>query len=125
MITTEIIIAIHDLSIKEYGGSLGIRDEHLLASAIGRVYQTFDGQFLYQTTIEKAAAIGESLIVNHPFVDGNKRTGLLAILAVLEIGGLELIASQEEAYNMIISISTGLIGFDQIVLWLKANSLTR
>ncbi len=72
MITQEIVIKIHELSIISYGGSTGIRDEGLMESAIARPYQTFGGEDLYQSVTEKAAAIAESIIIKHPFIDGNK-----------------------------------------------------
>jgi death on curing protein len=75
MITKEIILYLHERSVQEYGGSHAIRDEGLMESAITRPYQTFDGVDLYPSFYEKAAAIAESIIINHPFVDGNKRTG--------------------------------------------------
>ena len=75
MIQLNNILELHKQSIKLYGGSMSIRDEGLLQSAIQRPFQTFGGKYLYATVYEKAAALGESLIENHPFVDGNKRTG--------------------------------------------------
>ena len=74
MITKGIVLKLHELSIFKYGGSQGIRDEGLMESAIARPYQTFGGEDLYPTEFEKAATIAESIIINHPFVDGNKRT---------------------------------------------------
>lgn len=122
MISKEAILQLHELSIKVYGGSNGLRDEGLLESAIGRAYQTFGGEDLYPTAIEKAAAIFESLIINHPFIDGNKRTGFLGMYAVLQLGGVDLIASQEEAYVFTIAVSTGEKKYDDIVAWLNANT---
>ena len=118
MILKADILKLHELSITKYGGSQGIRDEGLLDSAIARPFQTFDGLDLYISTLEKAAAIAESIIINHPFIDGNKRTGFLAMLAILKIGEMNLIASVEDAYQFTISLSTGEIKFDQIVEWL-------
>ena len=77
------VLRLHELSIIKYGGSYGIRDENLLESAIARPFQTFDDQDLYIEIYQKAAAICESIIINHPFVDGNKRTGLLVIAFIL------------------------------------------
>ncbi|MGC4100904.1 type II toxin-antitoxin system death-on-curing family toxin [Ferruginibacter sp.] len=122
MITKEVILKLHELSIIKYGGSQGIRDEGLMESAISRPYQTFGGEDLYPTEIEKAAAIAESIIINHPFVDGNKRTGYLAMLAILEEGKLELSPSNDTIYSFVIKISTGEIKFEQIVEWLKQNT---
>lgn len=122
MILKSAILKLHELSIQKYGGSHGVRDEGLLDSAIARPFQTFDGSDLYILTIEKSAAIAESIIINHPFIDGNKRTGFLAMLAILKIGDMNLIASEEDVYQFTISISTGGIKFDQIVEWLKINT---
>ena len=122
MISLSEILKLHELSIQKYGGSHGVRDEGLLDSAIARPFQTFGGEDLYASAIEKAAAIAESLIINHPFVDGNKRAGFLAMLAVLKMGKKNLIANEEDTYQFTITISTGAIRFDQIVEWLKNNT---
>ena len=122
MIEKETILRLHKLSIQKYGGADGIRDEGLLDSAVARPKQTFDGVDLYLTIVEKAAAIIESIIINHPFVDGNKRTGYLAMLAYLKMGKLEINALNSDLYNFTINISTGEINFEQIVSWLKENT---
>src|SRR6185312_11978530 len=88
MILLEDILNLHKYSIQKYGGSEGLRDSGLLESAIARPFQTFDGEDLYPSVFEKAAALGESLIINHPFIDGNKRTGTVAMAALLEDEGL-------------------------------------
>ena len=122
MITIKIILRLHDLSIINYGGSQEIRDQGLMESAIARPYQTFNGEDLYPTVFEKAAALTESIIINHPFIDGNKRTGFLAMLIILEIGNLKITASNDTTYNFTIQISTGEIKFEEIVTWLKNNT---
>ena len=122
MITKEIVLQLHELSILHYGGAKGIRDEGLMESAIARPYQTYDSLDLYPSAYEKAAAIAESIIINHPFVDGNKRTGYLAMLAILEEGKIEITVSNDKIYSFVISISTGEIKFEQIVEWLKQNT---
>lgn len=122
MISIKTILRLHELSITKYGGSEGIRDQGLMESAIARPYQTFGGDDLYPTIFEKAAAIAESVIINHPFIDGNKRTGFLAMLAILETQKLVINISNDEIYNFTIQISTGEIKFDEIVLWLKNNT---
>ena len=76
---------------------------------------------MYPSVFEKAAALGESLIVNHPFIDGNKRTGFLAMASFMAEEGYFLKATQEEAYNFTIQIASGIATFDQIVVWLKEN----
>ncbi len=74
MISFHEVENIHRLLISEFGGSHGIRDKELLDSALARPFQTFDGKELYSTPIDKAASLIESILINHPFVDGNKRT---------------------------------------------------
>ena len=122
MITSETVLRLHELSILKYGGAEGVRDIGLMESAIARPYQTFGGEDLYPTFFEKAAAVVESIIINHSFVDGNKRTGFLAMLAILETGNIMIDASNNDLYNFTIKISTGEIKFKEIVIWLKNNS---
>lgn len=122
MILLEDILNLHKYSIQKYGGSEGLRDSGLLESAIARPFQTFGGEDLYPSVFEKAAALGESLIINHPFIDGNKRTGAVAMSALLEDEGLIFSAEEEDFYNFVISISTREKKFDEIVEWLKKNT---
>ena len=122
MILLEDIHNLHKYSIQKYGGSEGLRDSGLLESAIARPFQTFGGEDLYPSVFEKAAALGESLIINHPFIDGNKRTGAVAMSALLEDEGLIFSAEEEDFYNFVISISTREKKFDEIVEWLKKNT---
>ena len=121
MILLEDILKVHQFSIDRYGGGNGVRDLGGVASAIARPFQTFGGNDLYPSVFEKAAALGESLIVNHPFIDGNKRTGFLAMASFMAEEGYFLKATQEEAYNFTIQIASGIAAFDQIVIWLKEN----
>jgi death on curing protein len=124
MITMGEVLRLHELSVEIYGGANGVRDMGLLASAVARPFQTFGGNELYLSAIEKAAAIAESIILNHPFIDGNKRTGFLAMFALLEKGSIELVATESGIYEFVINISTGKITFDEIVEWLQANTKT-
>jgi death-on-curing protein len=125
MILIEDILNLHELSIKFYGGSSGVRDMGLLESAVARPFQTFGGEDLYPTIFEKAAALGESLIINHPFVDGNKRTGFLAMASLLQECGYKFTASEEDAYDATIDISTGKKAFGEIAKWLKQHSVSK
>ena len=121
MISIQQALAIHKTAIEKFGGSQGIRDMNGLESALARPFQTFGGEELYSSIEEKAAAIGESMIMNHPFVDGNKRTGYLLMEAVLRYGKKKIPVSNNDLYQFIISISTGSIKFNEIVDWLKSN----
>ncbi|NNU34587.1 type II toxin-antitoxin system death-on-curing family toxin [Mucilaginibacter sp. S1162] len=96
MIELEKVLRLHDASIKSYGGGHGLRDKNLLLAAIARPFQTFDQQELYPTPVEKAAAIFESLIINHPFIDGNKRTAYLTLRYILTLSGFDIMAFEEK-----------------------------
>ena len=122
MISEKEAIEIHSILIERFGGSNGVRDSELLDSAINRPYQTFDGKDLYSTATDKAAAILESIVKNHPFIDGNKRTGYVLARLLLMNEGLDIITNQEEKYQFVISISTGVLSFDEIKEWLDKNS---
>jgi death on curing protein len=112
------VIELHDEVLRVYGGASGIRDTGLLDSALNRPFQTFGGEELYPSPYEKATAILESIILNHPFIDGNKRTGFLLAATFLLENNIELTASEDERYNFIIKISTGVFRFDEIINWL-------
>ncbi len=119
MISTEDVLKIHKLLIDQFGGTHGVRDYSSLNSAINRPFTTFDQQELYPETVDKAAAILESIVTNHPFIDGNKRTGyVLARLLLLKVG-LDIEATQADKYAMVIAVSKGEWKFDQIKDWLR------
>lgn len=122
MITKEEILVIHEQVVKLHGGASGVRDMNGLESAIARPYQGFAGNDLYPTCFEKSAAIGESIIMNHPFVDGNKRTGYVLMELILRLEGFRINSNDEELYQFVIGISTGTKRFEEIVEWLKANT---
>ncbi|HEY1040771.1 MAG TPA: type II toxin-antitoxin system death-on-curing family toxin [Bacteroidia bacterium] len=122
MISKEAVKLIHSKLIENYGGSQGVRDLALLESAIGRPFATFDGVELYGGPVEKAAALLESILINHPFIDGNKRTGYTLARLVLLSEGYDLKASQDEKYDFVISITTGQLTIEEITTWLKTHS---
>jgi death-on-curing protein len=122
MINKEEVFLIHNEVVKLHGGANGIRDISGLESAIARPYQTFDELNLYPSCFEKAAAIGESIIMNHPFIDGNKRTGYVLMETLLRLDGYKITGSDDIVYSFVIGISTGETKFEQIVEWLKQNT---
>jgi death on curing protein len=87
MISIEEVSIIHDELIDKFGAGRGIRNLGALEAALNRPYQTFGGEELYPTCFEKATALGESIIMNHPFIDGNKRTGYLLMEIELRLAG--------------------------------------
>jgi death-on-curing protein len=122
MINIEIVKYFHSILIDEFGGSSGIRDLNALKAAIQRPYSTFDGKDLYPTIYEKAAALVESLVKNHAFVDGNKRIGYVMLRFFLIESGYDLSASQTDKYNFIIEISKGKLEFEGIKKWIFQNA---
>jgi death-on-curing protein len=122
MINIDVVFFLHDLLIDEFGGSKGVRDHALLEAAINRPFATFDGKDLYPTVEEKATAVFESIIINHPFMDGNKRTAYALLEYVLvNKGDIKLDASFEDKYQMVIKASTGEIRFDEIKIWISSK----
>jgi death-on-curing protein len=110
---------IHDILIKTFGGSNGIRNVDLLQSALQRPYSTFEGKDLYNSPIKKAAALIESILNNHPFIDGNKRTGYVLMRLLLLEHGLDIEASQEDKYLFVIKLASGKINYNDAVFWLN------
>ena len=125
MIEFEEALAIHQLLIEEFGGATGIRDEGLLKSALERPFSRFGSTEFYPEDEQKAAAILESIVTNHPFIDGNKRTGYVLMRLLLLEFGKDIKASQEEKYGFVTDVASGQLSFDQIVVWIRQNSMLR
>jgi death-on-curing protein len=121
MISTKEVQELHKILIDRFGGLHSTRDINALESALSRPYHTFDNAELYPSIIEKAAALIESILNNHPFVDGNKRTGYALLRLFLLNNGLDLDASQNEKYEFVIAIASGKIRYDEIVNWLETH----
>lgn len=121
MISKKLAIELNKIISESSGGSSGLRDESLLLSALNRPFQTFDGKDLYPSVIDNAAAIFESIIINHPFIDGNKRMAYAFMRILLTEGGFELKASEEEKYEFVIMASEGKIKFESIRSWILNN----
>ena len=115
------VIRLHQRIISETGGSNGLRDLGLLESAVAQPQQSFGGEDLHPTLAGKAAALGFSLIKNHPFVDGNKRIGHAAMEAMLMLNGSELDASVDEAEAEILAVAAGKRTRQQFEEWVVAH----
>ncbi len=122
MILVAEVEQLHKLLIDNFGGSHGIRDRQALDSALSRPFQTFDGNDLYPSAIEKAASLVESILINHPFIDGNKRTGYALLRLYLLYNDLDIIASPDNKYEFVINIASGTLKYDGIVSWLSSNT---
>jgi death-on-curing protein len=103
-LTTEAVLCIHAKQIARFGGSGGLRDRGLLESAVGMPQQTFDGQHLYEDVAAMAAVYLYHIAKNHPFEDGNKRTGFVAAETFLTINGYQLLLSDEEGYDLVVAV---------------------
>lgn len=121
ILTKEQIILLHTQLISETGGTDGIRDGGLLDSAIMNPFQSFDGNDLYPTVLEKGAQLGFGLIRNHPFVDGNKRIGAHAMLVFLLLNGYSFSYTQIELTEIIIAEAAGEKDCRDLLLWLQSH----
>lgn len=119
------VLELHRLLIAQSGGSPGIREPNGLESAVAQPRMTFGGEDLYPTLVEKAAALGFSLIKNHPFVDGNKRIGHAAMETFLALNGLEIAASVDEQERIILSLAAGTLAREEFTAWLSAHLIGR
>lgn len=112
------VLAIHVDQIELYGGKNGVRDLGLLESALYRPQTGY-----YADIVEQAAALWESLLMNHPFVDGNKRTAFAVTYTFLAINGLSITANSKEIYEFIVSaLEARQFDFGNIVAWLRKNT---
>jgi death-on-curing protein len=115
------VLKLHGLIIAKSGGSDGLRDLGMLESALGQPRQTFGGEDLYPSLTSKAAALGFSLIMNHPFIDGNKRVGHAATEAVLMLNGFELAAEIDDAEAEILAVAAGQRTRDEFQAWIEKH----
>lgn len=116
------VLLLHYLTIEKTGGSHGIRDLSLIESAVNRPKASFAGKDLYPTIFEKAAALCQSLIKNHPFVDGNKRTALLSTMTFLKLNGYEFVSEQKELVEFGVKIDNENISLEEIANWFKKHT---
>ncbi len=117
----EKVLLLHQIMAEATGGSVGVRDNGLLESALESCYATFDGVELYPTKEEKAAQLGFSLISNHAFVDGNKRIGMYIMLSFLELNGIRIDATNEDIIRNGLGIASGEIKRDDLLQWIKEH----
>ena len=115
------ILLLHSALIRQTGGLDGVRDEGLLDSAINAPFQTYAGQDLYPTVLEKAARLGFGLICNHPFLDGNKRIGTHAMLTFLGINQLSLDYTDEDLISVILQVASGMLDYNGLLEWMKSH----
>lgn len=120
--TAEDIIRLHEIVLRQTGGSNGLRDAGALSMCAGRPYAAFGGTEQYPTIFTKAAAVLESLARNHVFVDGNKRTAFIAALYIVENNGYKTFFDQKDVEESMVRFVTEKPPLEKIAAWLEKNS---
>ncbi|HEY0236358.1 MAG TPA: type II toxin-antitoxin system death-on-curing family toxin [Afipia sp.] len=118
-LTRQIIEAIHDEQLAIHGGAGGLRDEGMLESALDRPRNKWS--YEQAELAELAAAYGYGIARNHPFIDGNKRTSLLALYTFLGVNGIDFDVPEAEAATMILSLAAGEVSEDGLTRWIRDN----
>jgi death on curing protein len=117
----EEVLELHRLVLEQSGGLAGIRDLGGVESALAQPQMTFSGHELYPSLAEKAAALGFSLVCNHPFLDGNKRIGHAAMETFLVLNGWELAAGVDEQEQVILRLAGGGLKREEFAVWVQAH----
>lgn len=122
MLLLQTVLEIQSELIDIFGGTHGIRDLQALESAISRPFQSYSDVTLYPSPQAKAAAVLQSILMNHPFIDGNKRTGYFLATAILYEYNLQITADEDSRYNCIMSIISGEMQIEAIENWFINNT---
>lgn len=118
VLTTEEVLMLHGKLLAATGGLPGLRDRGLLESAVLSAEAGFEDVEQYPTAEEKAARLAFSLISDHPFADGNKRVGVLAMLMTLKLNGVALRYAQQELIDLGLAAASGKAGYEEILAWI-------
>ncbi len=118
----ELVTIIHSDLLQRYGGKAGIRDVALLQSPLAQPKVTVGRKFVHKSVFDKAAAYGFHLCKNHPFIDGNKRVAFVLMDIFLQRNGWEIAANEEDAYSLMIDLSSGNVSKTELSSWLKNHS---
>ena len=121
-LSVEDVIEIHADQIQRYGGGLGIRDVELLHSALGMPEAGFGDQYLHTDLFQMAAAYLYHVVQNHPFIDGNKRTGAMVAFVFLKLNGLTLEADESAFETLVLQTAQGQVGKDAIADFFRKNT---
>lgn len=118
-LSVEQVLRLHQTGIEMFGGSAGLRDRGALESAVARPTMTFGGEDLYPDEASKAAALLHSLVMNHAFVDGNKRVGIGAAELFLRLNGYRLAADDSELEELTVTVACGEIDAEALAIWFR------
>ncbi len=121
VLTVGQVKALHQRLIDQSGGRPGLRDQGSLESAVAQPQMTFAGEELYRTLAEKASALAFALVMNHPFVDGNKRVGHAALEVFLLLNGYELAAEIDEQERLILNLAAGRVKREELTQWIASH----
>ena len=113
------VLQIHELQIEKFGGAAGLRDPAALELAVARPAMTFGGEDLYPDVPSKTAALMHSLVMNHAFVDGNKRVGITAAELFLRLNGYRLDASNPELEELTVTVAGGELDAEALAIWFR------
>lgn len=113
----EKILLLHQILAEATGGSMGVRDDALLDSALESAFAGFGDQEFYPSKEEKGARLGYALISNHAFVDGNKRIGIYVMMSFLEMNGIRLQCTDSEIVSIGLSVADGSMGYEELLQW--------
>lgn len=122
-ISEEEILSLHEKLLARYGGSDGLRDQKALDSALNTPFQTFDGADLYPSVTEKAVRLGFGLVTDHPFIDGNKRIGAMAMLMLLRLNGIELSYTQEALTSIMLEVASASATCTDLLSWVQDHEI--
>lgn len=120
-LTLDEVLVLHQYVIEQSGGSSGVRDMNAVESALAQPRMPFGGRELYSTVGEKAAAMGFSLVSNHPFIDGNKRIGHAALETFLSLNGYEISAPIDEAEHIVLRLAAGELSREEWTTWVQSH----
>ena len=118
-ISIDQVEALYESQIEAYGGLGGIRDRGALESAVARPAMTFGGEDLYPDVAAKAATLMHSLVMNHPFVDGNKRVGAQAAIVFILVNESDLNVSSDELVSMTLAVARGEVDAESLAIWFR------
>ena len=117
------VLLLHKLIAEETGGSIGVRDEALLESALENAFAGFGDTEFYPSKEEKGARLGYTLISNHAFVDGNKRIGMYVMLTFLEVNGIHMNCTNEDIVHAGLSVAAGRMGYEELLEWVRKHRI--
>ena len=117
----EKVLLLHQMLAEETGGSVGLRDQTLLDSALESAFAGFGDKEFYPTKEEKAARLGFALVSNHAFLDGNKRIGMYVMLTFLEVNGIRMNCTNEDVVQAALDVARGSMGYEDLLAWVREH----